>query len=219
MSMMLGYMSSRPALMAYHDSTRTKSNSLSKSSQEIVALLDGKVKITTYTNLLDRDFWSTLPDHINFDKETFRPYTRFKPDMKIRYVYFYDNANNPELEEQYPDMSDEERAKQISENYGVPFSIFLAPEKMREIEDLSAEGNKTIRVIELENVRRRICVSISTVIGKSLRERPRFRLRSSGWCRKSPRSVSLPDMANGIFTGRGIGNTSGFPVIKIPARQ
>lgn len=64
---------------------------------------------------------------------------------------FYDNANNPELEEQYPDMSDEERAKQISENYGVPFSIFLAPEKMREIEDLSAEGNKTIRVIELEN--------------------------------------------------------------------
>lgn len=64
---------------------------------------------------------------------------------------FYDNANNPELEEQYPDMSDEERAKQISENYGVPFSIFLAPEKMREIEDLSAEGNKTIRVIEREN--------------------------------------------------------------------
>lgn len=151
MSIMLGYMSSRPALMAYHDSTRTKSNSLSKNSQEIVALLDGKVKITTYTNLLDKDFWSTLPNHINFDKETFRPYTRFKPDMKIRYVYFYDNANNPELEEQYPDMSDEERAKQISENYGVPFSIFLAPEKMREIEDLSAEGNKTIRVIEREN--------------------------------------------------------------------
>ena len=150
-SIMLGYMSSRPALMAYHDSTRTKSNSLSKNSQEIVALLDGKVKITTYTNLLDKDFWSTLPNHINFDKETFRPYTRFKPDMKIRYIYFYDNANNPELEEQYPDMSDEERAKQISENYGVPFSIFLAPEKMREIEDLSAEGNKTIRVIEREN--------------------------------------------------------------------
>ena len=150
-SIMLGYMSSRTALMAYHDSTRTKSNSLSKNSQEIVALLDGKVKITTYTNLLDKDFWSTLPNHINFDKETFRPYTRFKPDMKIRYVYFYDNANNPELEEQYPDMSDEERAKQISENYGVPFSIFLAPEKMREIEDLSAEGNKTIRVIEREN--------------------------------------------------------------------
>ena len=44
--------------------------------------------------------------------------------MKIRYVYFYDNANNPELEEQYPDMSDEERAQQISENYGVPFRYF-----------------------------------------------------------------------------------------------
>ena len=60
-SIMLGYMSSRPALMAYHDSTRTKSNSLSKSSQEIVALLDGKVKITTYTNLLDKDFGVLCP--------------------------------------------------------------------------------------------------------------------------------------------------------------
>ena len=48
-------------------------------------------------------------------------------------------------------MSDEERAKQISESYGVPFSIFLSPEEMRKIEDLSAEGNKTIRVIEREN--------------------------------------------------------------------
>ena len=71
--------------------------------------------------------------------------------MKIRYVYFYDNANNPELEEQYPDMSDEERAKQISESYGVPLLDILIPEEMRKIEDLSAEGNKTIRVIEREN--------------------------------------------------------------------
>lgn len=151
MAMTLGYLSSRPMLMAYHDSTRTKMNSLSKNSQDIVAMLDGEVKITTYTNLLDKDFWSTLPNHINFDKQNFRPYIRFKPDMKIRYVYFYDNANNNELEEQYPDMTDAERAKQISENYGVPFSIFLSPEKMRKIEDLSGEGNKTIRVIEREN--------------------------------------------------------------------
>lgn len=128
-SIMLGYMSSRPALMAYHDSTRTKSNSLSKSSQEIVALLDGKVKITTYTNLLDKDFWSTLPNHINFDKETFRPYARFKPDLKIRYVYFYDNANNSELDEQYPDMSDEEPGQSKLVKATVCPSLYSYPRK------------------------------------------------------------------------------------------
>lgn len=151
LAMTLGYMSSRPTLMGYYDATYTKSNSLSQSSQNIVALLDGKVTVTTYTNILDRDFWETLPERINWDKETFRPYTRFKPDMKLRYVYFYDNANNKEMDEQYPDMNDKERAEQICENYGLPFSIFRSPEEMKEIEDLSGEGNRTIRVIEREN--------------------------------------------------------------------
>ena len=151
LAMGVGYLSSRPALMTYYDATRTKNNTLSQNSQDIVKLLDGKVKITTYTNVLDRGFWSTLPERINDDKRNFRDYVRFKPDMKLRYVYFYDNANNPELEEQYPDMNDKERAERICDNYGIPFSIFLSPEEMREIENLSGEENKTIRVIEREN--------------------------------------------------------------------
>ena len=151
LAMGVGYLSSRPALMTYYDATRTKNNTLSQNSQDIVKLLDGKVKITTYTNVLDRGFWSTLPERINDDKRNFRDYVRFKPDMKLRYVYFYDNANNPELDEQYPDMNDKERAERICDNYGIPFSIFLSPEEMREIENLSGEENKTIRVIEREN--------------------------------------------------------------------
>ncbi|WP_303180504.1 Gldg family protein [uncultured Butyricimonas sp.] len=151
LAMGLGYLSSRPMLMSYYDATRTKGNTLSEGSQNIVKLLDGKVKITTYTNVLDKEFWSTLPDHINHDMGNFRDYVRFKPDMKLRYVYFYDNAGNEELDEQYPDLNDRERAERICDNYGIPFSIFLSPEEMKKIEDLSAEGNKTIRVIEREN--------------------------------------------------------------------
>ena len=151
LAMGLGYMSSRPVLMTYYDATRTKGNTLSQSSQDIVKLLDGKVKITTYTNVLDKGFWSTLPDHISQDRRYFRDYVRFKPDMKLRYVYFYDNANNEELDEQYPDLNDKERAERICDSYGIPFSIFLSPEEMRGIEDLSGEGNKTIRVVEREN--------------------------------------------------------------------
>ncbi len=151
LAMGIGYLSSRPTLMGYYDATYTKSNSLSQSSQDIIALLDGEVTVTTYTNVLDQDFWETLPENINQDKEVLRPYVRFKPDMKLRYVYFYDNANNKELDEQYPDMNDGERAERICENYGLPFSIFRSPEEMKGIEDLSGEGNRTIRVIEREN--------------------------------------------------------------------
>ena len=151
LAMGIGYLSSRPTLMGYYDATYTKSNSLSQNSQDIIALLDGEVTVTTYTNILDRDFWETLPESINRDKEVLRPYVRFKPDMKLRYVYFYDNANNKEMDEQYPDMNDKERAERICENYGLPFSIFRSPEEMKGIEDLSGEGNRTIRVIEREN--------------------------------------------------------------------
>ena len=151
LAMGLGYMSSRPVLMTYYDATRTQGNTLSQASQDIVKLLDGKVKITTYTNVLDKGFWSTLPEHISHDRGNFRDYVRFKPDMKLRYVYFYDNANNEELDERYPDLNDRERAERICDNYGIPFSIFHSPEEMKEIEDLSGEGNKTIRVIEREN--------------------------------------------------------------------
>lgn len=172
---------SRPTLMGYYDATYTKSNSLSQNSQDIIALLDGEVTVTTYTNILDRDFWETLPESINRDKEVLRPYVRFKPDMKLRYVYFYDNANNKEMDEQYPDMNDKERAERICENYGLPFSIFRSPEEMKGIEDLSGEGNRTIRVIERENGQKAYLRFYYHGDGEVIPWKVRLRLRSDVW--------------------------------------
>ena len=47
----LGYLTSRPTMKWYHDSTHTKSNTLTQASQDSVAQLDGGLKITTYVNL------------------------------------------------------------------------------------------------------------------------------------------------------------------------
>ena len=74
---------------------------------------------------------------------------------------------------------------------------------MREIEDLSAEGNKTIRVIELENGQK---AYLRFYFHGGWKDSPGEAEISAAFKRlvsKSLRSVSLPDMANGIFTGRG----------------
>ena len=88
-TLVLGYLSSRPVLMCYHDSTREKSQSLAVNTQKIVDLLDGGLTITTYTNVLEDDIFYTLPERINNDKQRFRNFVRFKPETKLEYKYFY----------------------------------------------------------------------------------------------------------------------------------
>ena len=57
--LMIGYISSRPRLLAYYDATANKRNTLSEYSQGIIDKLDGKLSITTYVNLLDKT-WSVV---------------------------------------------------------------------------------------------------------------------------------------------------------------
>lgn len=105
----LGYVSSLSSMKYYYDATYTKSNTLSKESQEVLKNLEGDLTITTYVNLLDESFYYGLPRNRNKDFERFEKYFRFKPDIKMKYVYYYDKANNPSLEWRYPNKTDDER--------------------------------------------------------------------------------------------------------------
>ena len=110
--MLIGYFSSRPVFKVFYDATRTKVNTLTPNSQEIVKQLKGGLTITTYTNLLDENYWIALPGAINTDLERFEKYLRFKPEIKMKYVYYYDKVKNEDLDKRYPDMNDEERARE-----------------------------------------------------------------------------------------------------------
>ncbi|MEI3421097.1 MAG: ABC transporter permease subunit [Butyricimonas faecihominis] len=83
----VGYLSSRPHLMGYVDTTREKSRTFTPNSQEIVKKLEGGLTITTYSNLLDDDFMKAIPRYQNYDKGNFREYVRFKPEIKMEYAY------------------------------------------------------------------------------------------------------------------------------------
>lgn len=79
--------------------------------------LKGGLTITTYTNLLDENYWIALPGAINTDLERFEKYLRFKPEIKMKYVYYYDKVKNEDLDKRYPDMNDRRTARELAKGF------------------------------------------------------------------------------------------------------
>lgn len=142
---MLGYLSSRPKLMCYYDATRLKVNTLTPESQKILAALDGDLTLTAYANILGENFWLVSPFSIKEDEEVFKRYLRFKPEMKMEYIYYYDHSSLDPSLQIYPDKSMEERAKRFIADCEMKPRLFLAPEAMRKIRDLTGETDRLVR--------------------------------------------------------------------------
>lgn len=150
----LGYLSSQPKLMTYYDATETKKNTLTANSQKIIDELKGDLTITTYVNVLDlRDLWSGLPEGRMIDRERFRHYLRFKPEIRMNYVYYYDTINDSSLDSRYPHLNTKQRAQRIMELHDLDSTLVLSQEEIRSQIDLSQEGNKFVRLLESENGR------------------------------------------------------------------
>ncbi len=150
-AMLLGYFSSRPKLMSFYDTTRTKVNTLTENSQGIVARMDGGLTITTFVNILDQYFYYGLPRSVNDDLQRFRQYWRFKPEIKFKYIYYYDKADNPGLDRNYPNLTDRERMIKITQIYRLDSAMFIRPEEVKKIIDLSPEKNRFVRLLERDN--------------------------------------------------------------------
>ena len=152
-ALLLGFFTSRPAMKAFYDTTSTKENTLTPNSQEIVKQLKGGLTITTYVNLLDRFYAEGAPGSRNQDLKRFEQYTRFKPEIKMKYVYYYGHANNPRMDERYPGLSDEERVEKICLVDDLNPKRFPPVNKLKGIDpaELEAEGFRMVRLIERES--------------------------------------------------------------------
>ena len=108
--------------------------------------------ITTYVNFLDRDYYIGMPNMVNSDLERFKQYLRFKPEIKMKYVYYYDSvSNNPWLDVRFPNTTTKEKAEQLADMRDLNFKMFMAPEELKKKVDLSDEGNRFVRIVEREN--------------------------------------------------------------------
>lgn len=150
-ALIIGYGSAQPALKKYYDATTTKRNTITPKSQEIVSKLDGKVTITSYVNLLDQHFWIGMPERINEDRKLFEQYLRFKPDMKLKYVYYYHDVDNPSFDEHFPNLTTEEKFKKMIEINNFDPDMFLTPDEFSKLGvDLSGESYRFVRQIEYD---------------------------------------------------------------------
>ncbi|MCR9013385.1 GldG family protein, partial [Gabonibacter sp. KD22] len=141
-ALFIGYLSSRPALMSFYDATETKQNTLTQNSQDIVARMNGKLKMTTYVNILDRYYWIGMPSYRNWDRRNFRQYLRFKPDMSMKYVFYYDSVKDMKaLEKRFPNMTLDQMGKRMIEITRLDSNRILKPEQIREQIDLKPEMN------------------------------------------------------------------------------
>ena len=152
-ALMLGYFTSLPSMMYFYDATSTKVNTLTPASQEVIKKLKGDLTITTYTNILDdQNLWIASPRAIKADQARFMQYLRFKPDTKLKYVYYYDSAvENPGLKQRYPNLSAKERVDKIIDLQDLNLPEILTAEEVRKKIDLFPEGNKFVRSLQLGN--------------------------------------------------------------------
>lgn len=149
-AMLAGYFSSKPELKGFYDTTRTKVNTLTKSSQEVMSHLNDGLTITTYTNMLEQNYMWALPELYKQDVERFEQFIRFKPDIKLKHVYYYHKADYPQLDKSYPGLSDKQRLDSLNKVYNWDFPIVPYEDIAKDV-DLSKENFRFVRLLEREN--------------------------------------------------------------------
>lgn len=141
----LGYISSRPQFIVYHDVTATKSNTLTENSQEVLKRIKGEISITSYSNILDDTWYRCTPSSRNYDIMKFEKYLRFRPDIKFNYVFYWGEGNNKYLKSQYPDLTTEELFHKVCEMNDHNPKRFKSEKEITD--DLSQDYGRFVRVV------------------------------------------------------------------------
>ncbi|HWK02472.1 MAG TPA: Gldg family protein [Puia sp.] len=157
-AVLAGYVTSRPGLVGYWDTTATKINTVPVSAQHILKETGNEpLEITTYANLLDQQhFFFAMPVARNNDMAFWEPYLRFKPDIKFNYVYYYDstydagirNPSGKPMDKSYRGLSIREIAEQHAKSMKMDIHKFKTPAEIRKQINLVPELNRYVRQLK-----------------------------------------------------------------------
>ncbi|MDR1274174.1 MAG: Gldg family protein [Odoribacteraceae bacterium] len=148
--LLAGYVTSLPRLGTFFDATAIKGNTLAPESQEIMRRLTGGLTITTYVNLLDNNLYEGLPANRNVDIRRFARHTRFKPETRMNYVYYYADPVNPGEKRKDP-AGTLERARERAYRLELDLDRFLPLDKLPPGVDLAPEGYHFTRLLQRES--------------------------------------------------------------------
>lgn len=149
-ALVIGYISNRPGWVGYYDATATQTMTITENARNIIgSMKDGPLQVTSYINLLDFTFWWGAPKQRNEDLARWDRYIRFKPDIQLKYVYYYDSSLDYRDKHIYRDSLP---LSKIAERYltstRLNARMFKTPEEMRRIIDLRPEKNRYVMKLE-----------------------------------------------------------------------
>lgn len=151
----IGYVSTIPTLMGYYDASRTKANTLTPNSQEVLSKLKGKVKLTTYGNVFDPYFGITTPVNQKSDMKRYEKYKRFYPNMEFGYKYYYALSNDPvaanNQKVRFKGLTTQQALVNTVENYNMDLERFKPGADYKKDIDLNSELNRVVTTITDES--------------------------------------------------------------------
>lgn len=144
----IGYLSSRPTLNRYFDTTRFEQNTLTDSTKVLLQRLKAPVKMTSYVNVLNGFAHLGAPHWRIFERSHFDKYIRYLPDLEMNYVIYYDSTftSRDEAERSFAERG---RRSAIAYDYD-PVSI-LTPEEIHKRINLKPEGNIFVRKLKYKD--------------------------------------------------------------------
>jgi len=134
---LLGYVTSRPRFIGYWDTTAEKINTIAPETQQILKKMSKEqLEITLYANLFGAGLGNGLPENRNaaYLSTLWDKYLRFKPDIKFKYVYYYDNdgrLDDSAMYKSYPRKTEKQIAGIIAGPMELDSSMFIEPKEIR----------------------------------------------------------------------------------------
>jgi ABC-2 type transport system permease protein len=146
-TLVIGYISSRPALTGYLDTTAAKVNTIPVKMQELLKeFKDSTLEVTLYANLLGKGLGPGMPESRNagYLSGFWDPYLRFKPDIDLKYEYYYNTVYSGEDSAFLQGRTIHDVAKETAESMDIPLSMFKKPEEMNASIDLKPEDYRLV---------------------------------------------------------------------------
>ncbi|WP_294141096.1 Gldg family protein [uncultured Sanguibacteroides sp.] len=195
----LGYLTSRPTLQLYKDMTACQTETVTKSTQEILDQIDGEIKITTYVNLLGTNYIYGLPRAEKADMDRFKPYMRFKPDIEMSYVRYY-LQTAPLNNKRFAGLDEHGVAEEYAKMAKVSLKGFISSEEINKQIDLRPEGYRFVRLLEAANGRKTFL--------RMYNDQLQFPTEAEVAAALKRLAIDAPKVA--CLTGHGERSTSGF---------
>lgn len=154
--LLIGYITSLPALTGYFDLSAGKMLTITENGQRIAKRIKGKLRITTYVNMLSPNMQILLPEMRNNDLNRQEMFKRFIPGIENHYVYYYHDVTDTlrNIVKWNPNFQHLKDTKAVAEKVallsGYNLKDFITPDSIDKIADLKQENYLQVRKLEYE---------------------------------------------------------------------